>query len=538
MRTKFNIIWFVLIFLIIISISSIVKFLPIISKYSTAPAQFGGGTIYFINHIINTGHILKRGEIQTYGVYSNTIYGQVETPIFSIFHAIRSKILDIPWKSRDLISHITFSIIFSITILLFFYRSEKIEISIITFITIVLFALFGTPQLISNMEGNAALGWIFIALGLYTYTRSEDSRMRLLLIIFSCTLPLMYYTPSMVYLLILVSLVVYKIVIKRDYKQYLGFTLLYLVVWLACSIYIATSRFHGTINVISSIHLLFREGLTGSLVGINEGDIIHYLISTSISNKIKLASNAFFVVIPVIYFLKIGHKRFTEKNRIVDVLWAILISLLPMSFLLFVWLGIWGVMRLVEWGGLYSVIILSSMMSLIEIHHRRFLTFVVIAAIITSCYAYMTDENKPTGYITYSEEHAADWILNNIKRDNAVFTDFRLSADLVGNGHLRVTGINEVEQKLTSVISSLNDIYYNNKSDNAKMALNKIILSNNQKMDYLFFSKQMTEEIPGIKGYNYAFKPAPDDFTIKYDTSNFTNRIYDNGISFIYRIYL
>lgn len=505
-----------------------------IHEYSTAPAQFNGGGSYFSDYLINTGHSLKHGDVVTFGVFSNTIYGQTESPATVIFGVIRNLIItssDSSFWNYSILYYFFAALSFSLSILLF-YRptAEKSNYAVLS---IVLFTIFGVPYIIGNIGGNAGIGWTLILLILYTYTKRDSPNMRLILIILLISLPLIYYTPSSMLLLILSSLIIYN-TLHKNYQASFQLTLLYFILWLSTSIYISIGRFSGTLNIFSRLPLIIKEGFVQSSAGVGSNEVIPYLITTSSSNKIMLLINAIFVVVPVVYFLLTGFKKFDKKDGILHVLWAYFLSLIPLTFLLFIWLGLWGVARLSEWGGVFSFLVFSATIGKIHKSQGKILTFLIAIAIITSIFAYVTDENKPTGYLTFEEEYSANWLIKHIYNDKSVFTDFRIAGYFVGNNHLRVTGVNNIDYPLNSSINYMEAIYYSNNETEAEKALDKIKLNNGQKMNYLLFSNQMTKNIPGIKLYDYAFRPAPSNFTEKYDTSSFTHRVYDNGKSMNY----
>jgi hypothetical protein len=503
-------------------------------EYATDIAQFNGGTVYFHNYLIKTGHLLQRDQIQTFGLFSNSIYGQTETPMDTIYRVIKDIVIVSDSKlNYSAIYYLFAGLIFALSILLFYSSESK---NLIDYIVICSFVLLGAPYIISNINGNAVTGWTLIALSLYTYTKKEDARMRLLTIIFLISLPLTYFTPASMLLLILTTLIVYKALAIKDYKISFQMTLLYFILWISTGMYISVGRFTGTLNLFTKIFEILKSGLIPGTVSVGSDEITSYLISTEVLNKIILLINSIFVAIPVIYFIFIGHKKFEKYNELLHVLWGFTLSLIPLTILLYFWLGLWGVTRLSEWGSILSFIIAASMIGKVSVTHKRYLTYFMVIAVTISVFAYTTNENKPTTYLTFEEQYSADWLINHIQNEKSVFTDFRVAGYFVGNGHLRVTGVNNIDNPpMNKSIKLIESIYYSNDSTRAKIALDEIRLkNNNQKMNYLLFSNQFTKNVPGIKLYDYAFKPAPNNFTKKYDEMNYIYRIYDNGNSCSY----
>lgn len=520
------------------ALSSIIYYYPTI-EYATGMAQFNGGAKYFSDFLMENGNFLQGGDVETFGVFSNTIYGQTETPLSIIYGFVKDIILFYPQNNINwnysVISYFFAALSLSLAVSLFYTSNKK---SFTDYLIISLFTILGTPYVVGNVMGNAGIGWTLIILCIYMCLK-KDSKKRLLLIIIFTALPLIYFTPGAMLLLIMVSIFLYYAFVLKDYNDYSHLTLLYLTIWFAANIYYSIGRFSGLVDLFFvDIPLLFKNGFIQTTAGAGGSEAIPYLISTSSSNKIQLLVNSIAVAFPVLYFVLLGHKFFEKSDSSLHIVWGFILSLVPLTILLYLWLGIWGVMRLSEWGSIISFVTLASMLSKIPHLHKKFFIIIVIVSVLTSTVAYINSENRPTTYLTFEEKYSADWLLKNIQLNKSVFTDFRIAGYFVGNHHLRVMGVNDIDQPpLNRTIKLIDSIYYSSNGNNAKLALEEIRLkNNNQKMNYLLFSDQFTKMIPGIKLYDYAFKPAPKNFTEKYDKTNFTFHIYDNGKSYIYYV--
>jgi hypothetical protein len=593
----------ILMLILVIIISNVIRFYPII-EYSDMASQFAGGYEYFLDYIKNTGHILERGEIIIYGIYSNMIYGQSSNPIFAILITIIELYVgDLSPILLKIVFYSMFALIFLVVVFLFSKNKKNKNPDIYLCGLIACFSLLGVPTFIIYMDSNAAIGWILITLSLYLFTKKADVRMQFLFLLLPCVLPLMYFTPSMLYLLLLFILMCYALIAETEsrYRIFAIFSFIfYSIIWFIETSRIAGGRLDGVINLFLKIYLIYhnlvpllvflfccifvimasiyfnrnsyifkslktrcwnfvrghnrlilgatlifliilasryvdllRESVFINSGGVGNTDISKYLINTSGKNKLRLAFNAFFVSLPVLYFIVYGNRKIISQNR--SVLWTMIISLVPLSLLFYGWLGTLGLARLAEWGGLVSIISFSAMINSVDDLSRKLLSLIVIIACISSVNAYLNDENIPTLHLTTAEEHGSKWILLSINKDRCIFTDFRLAGSLVGNNHLRVTGANEAELGLSSFIEALNAIYYNNSSSAAIRSLNNIVLMNGQHVEYLFFSNQMERTVPGIKGYDYGCKPAPIGFERKFDDNYIRARVYDNGIAYVYQ---
>lgn len=516
-------------------LSTLIYYYPTM-EYPTNLAQFNGGGKYFLDFVQKNGISLQKNQIETFGLYSNTIYIQTDNPLSAISAAIKNIILFPPNShvtlNYSIIYYFCAALCLSLSSCLFYDPTNKKNL--IDYLTIALFTLLGVPYIIYNIGGNAGVGWTLIILSLYMSTK-KDARMKSLLIINLFALPLIYFTPASMLLLIMVTLLIYNLIVVGDRKLSYHLILTYTVIWFSVNLYISRARFTGVVELFSKLPLIIKEGFIQNTAGVGSGEVIPYLMSTNLSNKILLLVNSIFVAIPVIYFIYKGHKYFEKSNKMLHIIWAFTLSLIPLSFLLYFWLGMWGLARLSEWGGLLSLLTYALLMGKIPQDHKKYLTIVVILAALTSVASYTIDENRPTLYLTFEEKQSADWLIQHIQTEKSVFTDFRVAGYFVGNGHLRVTGVNNIDNPpLNKTIELIESIYYSNNGTEATLALDKVRLKNDQKMNYLLFSNQFTKKVPGIKLFDYAFKSAPKNFTEKYDMTSTTYRIYDNGNSFNY----
>lgn len=251
------------------------------------------------------------------------------------------------------------------------------------------------------------------------------------------------------------------------------------------------------------------------------------------ANKVRLAINAFFVVIPFAYFIIWGRRYFkAQKERFVA--FSVAFFLVPLILLTFLAIGDVG--RAVEYGALASVVLFALMAGRIKQSHWKLLRIVAILAVLSSTYAYVMSENRALTRLTYAEQYAADFLSPQIDEQSVVFTDYRLAAPLLGKGHFRTTGIDLLKPKdVEPDLATLRDIYWGDDTEAAMNALGKIRLDR-ESVGYLFFSKGMTQALPGIGTYTFSFKPAPADFRSKYDRASPTTCIYNNSDAFIYKM--
>ena len=523
------------IFLNILLVSCIIRFYPLVSEYSSHPAGFNGPSFYNTMYIIKNGFLLDDYAIQLYTSFASTIYIFVKYPLLHIFDAITSMITNLSIDSWYYYLCISFSlsIVFFFVILLFYNKTIN---NIFLLFLLSNFIFLGTPTLISGLiPTNALFGWLYFIILLYLITKHENAKLRILSIFISIILLMTYYTPSIIYLLFLISYLV--LTPKSEWRK--GPTthiILYISLFLAYSIYVGTDRFGSSAHTLNNIFNNLENGLAGLYYGSTpeSAPLQPYLISTSIFNKLKRLINAFFVCIPPAYFLLCGHK-ILENKEIKHVFFSYILALVPLTIMLGFWLGIWGIWRLAEWGGLLSLITVSALIGKTKAKWKNFVVLSVLMAVLTSSYAYLTDENSRADSIIYEENACINWIKENLIIESVIFTDMRLAGSLIYEGRFKITGLQEIRDMPELLVElykkyfyEIDQINFNNDLDNFKI--------HGENVDYFLFSKPMERESPGIRIYSYTLKPPKRGFINSYNDIKSVNSIYGNGKSIIYAV--
>ena len=377
------------------------------------------------------------------------------------------------------------------------------------------------PFLMNQLGSN---GWIFFLFPIYLLfiKRSNDARIKAVSLTFICLLPMVYFTAAHFFLLWLSIIMLWRFAKSRTTG---GLSITFVIAAVAClsySIIIAVDRSASIIHVSSNIIDFLNEGFTSfspSSISLPQD----YLVSTSISNKVKYLANAALVVMPIMLLLFYRRKVSAQDSSPTELILTGLLSLAALLTLLFFWLGSLSFGRIPEYGSLLSLLALSLMLSWKKDTMRILVTLVAVLAIATSCLAYSTDENTPYRYLTKEEESAAEWIVSVSCDKDFIFTDNRLAGALISGEHLNVTGIIE-DVSVDFTLSRIVAIYYEGNMDYAVGLIREEYNST-----YLFFSSGMTLEAPAIFLYNYPIRPAPEDFMIAYESSTYFNKIYSNG---------
>jgi len=529
MRDYNNYIILYLSLILLILVSTLIKYYPLPYNYSTMPGQFGGGLAFFEKFAIKEGRLLERGELGVYSIYSFSIYGQDENPGYALLRVIISLVTDLEiytWNFAILFTIVTYVIYLS-SILLFLKRKNTLMIILCAFYSILAY-----PYITNGISANRGICWYLIILLIYILTNYYDkinNKLKIIFIFLSFLLPIIYWTPSAFFLLFIIWLAISPI--KVDFKDIKYLALVYAIFFLSWNIYISFGRFQGPILLIQDFRKFLENiiclNLYNYLYGPGSAGIPRYIYCTSLLNKLRLLLPAVFVAIPVLHFtfLKIYNKRFNKSEKII---FNYILSVGILSFFLFVKKGVYGLQRLQEWGTLASILVISKIYS--ENNNiSKFIIILIILTIVFSAIANIMNENKELGWISYKESVTIRWIITN-SNNSIIFTDLRLAGGLISCGYLKVTGITE-SLPINKFINMIEDIYYNPIKDPLH-SLIRIRLYNGQKINTILFSKRM-EYINGVKAYDYTLKPIKYNFLRKYYIHSKINVIYNNKEGYI-----
>jgi len=529
---------FVLLALIII-FSLLVRFSPIVG-YSPEPTTYAGGATYGNNYALKTGHYPSPGEAKSIiyspilngsNIFAGSLLDSAEHPIFPIFYVSILSVTGLEQESWQF--RIAISLIFALPILFIVYsilnsiskkrNHERLNNNLpIVYLGIgLLYSQLASTALITQQ---GAPGWIFFLYPIYFlfFRKEKDIKIIIISLLFLALLPAAYSTGASFALLWFSIILLIPRFERKNEAVIWRIFLLFAMFYISYSIFISLARTQSLVNIWVNLIETIRNGFAGfeptGLVLPNE----YLSTGTSTLNKINNLVAAIFVAIPVIFFLIYATRRGSGYFKGKTTVLAGIIALPILTLLLFVWLGGLSIGRIPEYGSIISMICIACLFPMMKERKKKFIAVIAVLAILSSSYVFLTDENIPNRLITTSEEGAAKWLMSTSESGKIIFTDHRLTAVFVASGFINITGIYEKETA-NSTIYELDAIYY---SDNASQSIR--VLSQLQ-CNYLFFSEQMTNEIPSIFGYNYQFKPAPLNFLEKYKSNVDFNIICDNG---------
>lgn len=522
-----------LILLFIIMLVLTIRFYPLVN-FSFAPAVFSSYITFSDIHTMATGHLVENGDIEVYDQFSGQLDAGSQLHPILVLRPMISILTGVSLSSP--FYHLILSIAICIPFLLAcmsLLRSSKTELEISDYLICGLYSLIPTSEALSSLSyGGANIGYLVFIFYVLLYLKEETPSIKLTKIILVGVLAISYFTGAMAFLVITSSIVIFSYFSKLKSAESFNFVSLYAIILIAYIMYISTSRFGSLVHIGTTIYSLFSQDSPEIDTMATRLDIVNpFLVSTSFMNKFRTLINVFFVAIPFSYFIICGYKFFVEKKEKI-VTSSIVFSLIPI--VIFTSFVIGSVGRMIEYGTLFSVVLFILMAGRIEPKHWRILKVIAILAVISASYSYVLNENMTITRITYAEESASYFLSTKIDESNVVFTDYRIAAPLLASGHFKVTGIDMIStKKINSELESLNHIYWDNNSESALFALKQIKVDGNH-ISHIFFSNQMTKQMPGIRTYTFNFKPAPSSFYVKYNINPSFNRIFSNGGCFIY----
>jgi len=526
----------------LIFLSTAIRFYPLTSLYSPHPADFGGPSYFPTKYAIENGNFLKNS-LRTYTLIGGTIYANNAYPSLVGLYTTLTHVTGISigtWTYNILLS-IYLSIVFALAILLIYkYQLKDIlrykAILIIEISLLVLITLSGTPTIFNALlPTNAIFGWIYILLFLYLLLIPKINT-RFVLMIFSIVLIVTYFTPSTILLIFIITWWLYTYFVENNYenKEIFLIVLFYVVLWTANTLFKAPFRFATVAEIGTYMSNLLTEGMHGVIIGVSQKSKIlyPYITSTSLLNKLKHFVNLIFLAIPPTYYIFEG-SRFVKKQQIKSLINSYIITLIVLGALFSAWRGIIGIWRLVEWGGLLSLIVIASLLPHLNKKQKMKLIFVITLTILSSSYVYITDENLPMNKIVYSEHIGMLWEMKTISHKDATFSDMRIAGAFVGMGYFKVYGLHEDKDNPEVVVRIYKQMYLNPTPQSVHYVLN---YHYKEKITYVFFTTLFMKNVPGIRIYDYTLKPPKHNFIYVYQKYHYLSKIYTNDIVVIYRI--
>ena len=538
-----------MIILLLILVGLLVRVYPYL-PYHPLPSSYYINAIYPILHIMETGHELTLGEIETFNEYTHGIHVARDDIARNMFPSITAIVLALD-EDQYLVFERFFLfmavVLFPFCILLLYsYLCRKNGKQINHGELIFLFAstLLGNWHIITStdsqtMAGVNALVWSFMVLAVYSLIRSKQNpNFAALFIFFIISTTLLHRTSAMFFLSVLVTMLIWRLFLqmgqKRESSQLYtsGAMVTGIVIIFAYYGYVAKDFFYVTTLMVADI---------ATILGPHAPQIIvPYLMQGRVGMQIFRAAvilaSALSLIYFSIYFLKSKY-NYIGGYQVSMTLVPWVLALIPFSVAIFAWGGLVGVLSRTNQ---YAVVVYLAALAVILSSVKRnaagikWVKILLVLAMLCSMPLYLTLSEPPDDRLTYSENAAAQWLSHNTCKKDVIFTDYRLAGPLTMSGFMRTTGalvgITQREPELIS--ANLRAIYYGGDAYEALHHINKQRIED-EPFKYLFFSRRMTEV--GIKDHIFhRFKPPPQDFLDKFDKISSINKVYDNGSGMLY----
>lgn len=558
------------ILVIVIAISTAVRFYPIL-QYSPQPVTYEGGTVYYVNNTIQTGHLMNTTSanalVNPPGLPPNRFAGGiVEEAQYPFLPALFAPLLILTgvrlysWEYQLLLS-MTFAVpVMLICLSMSSFMGKRSHRDhpagkgwrVLGFAAIVtLFSQLGSPALTTQL---GASGWIFMLYSVFLlfYRSRPKVTTRVLGLSFMVSLPAVYFTDAGFFFLWIGAALIYGVLVRKDLRI-VGPATLYFVVYLGYTVYLASFRTTSVVGILGGIVQTIQLGFLGfqtSAVALPSS----YLVATSVANKIRYLVNSAAVAMIVGIFVIARRGVVDKRNEPGSILFAGVLALPIFLVLILIWLGSLSLLRMAEYGSLIALVILATTLPLshgntpknpalpdertpsrgtrakplARATFTNMILAVAIVALISSAVTYAMDENTPYRRATYQEDSAALWLMRGTPVTTVVFTDHRLAGVFVAHGYLSATGLTETT--VSSTISQAQAVYYGNSGDAALRVINQTGAR------FLLFSSGMTQEAPAIYLYNYPIAPAPSNFLWKYNNTPALDSIFSNGEVTVYYV--
>ena len=536
-----------LIILLLIIIALIIRIIPF-TDYTYFRGPYTHNQIYQTMNVINYGKLatLNGSDINYFSPSAIGIYSYVDLPFYVYFNSILSIIIGIsnsddllkfyalfPWQGLLLVPLIMILIGNKISNIL------DLKLSKINTILIVALSLFGGEEILFRM-GTAILPWNFgfiIFLMLFYHILCIISNNNVLRNTFFSLLYLFiifpfYYTFTIYIGIFFIGIYISKI--KNKSLNLNGLILTYIVSFVSYYIYVATHWFILGISFIKSIHKYFDVSSQSQILNVYRPTSPPiYQISKAIAGVFTLI--IFWMFLKNYLFSKYNFKDL-NKIKLMQLTFSLLISLCIGFLVFFVWNGFIGALTRVEILATFCTIIILIVMLILNepTKNKKFYQMITILFIFFIVISYNFNMSRYGLTMSFSEHESSSWIIDHTSKNDKIFSDLRLSSLLILADHKQVVGLEALSQNPLDLKSGFENIYLKNNIIETELYLNRIFRSIEGNEKYLYFSKRMSSEFPGIIIPDYNLKGFNFNFWEKFDETTDAQKVYSNGITLVY----
>ncbi|MFC1951006.1 hypothetical protein ACFLXN_01180 [Chloroflexota bacterium] len=538
-----------LIIFLLILVGIMVRVYPNLD-YHPVPGDYDVNMIYPTLHILDNGHELVPGEIET-AEYTHGIYVATNDRTKSMLPSILCIVSGINGDQYFIFER--FSLFAGVlllpfsVLLLFKYlcRRNNKEISSIALVFLFSAAVFGNATIIASsssqtVANTSAIEASFLILAFYFLLRAKQNRVAagLFMLIIIC-ITLLHRTSSMFLLCVLIMMLATSLITKmrsqKDIQQPYPVSLVItgIVIIIAYYMYLGKNFFGSLISMV--------EEILGDFNIADDPQIVNtYLIQGSVNTQIFKAAVILASGFCLVYFLFYLSKRRYDLlggYKISLIFFAWLAALIPFSLAMWAWAGLLGVFsRVTTYASVVSLIGLAIILSSYKRSPigAKLIKIIMAISMVCSILIYLIPSQPPVNRLTYAENDATQWLSLEAHKDDVIFTDYRLCGPLTLSGFMLTMGALQgvSESQVELAINDFKAIYYENDTEKALSYMDNNPV-NDEVAKYIFFSRRMSEV--GVKELTWgAFKPPPEEFMNAFSNSKELNKIYDNNIGVIY----
>jgi hypothetical protein len=510
--------------------------------YSSLPTGFDGPMLFRQKYLLEQ-HSFLLHPVTTYSYWSSVVNAELGSYLMELINALVLQLSQWTALQPRLIHQ---SILTSLLICLacaLLRRGSSTRLAGLSIATVAALITLGTPVVINFLNGwNVAYAWAVLLAVTLVYVSDLNQTWKLgLTTAFAMIGPPLYHSFGFLLTVYVVVLWLATRLLKPGSSVVSPPTVL--VYYLIYQVYVSTLFFGTLVRALKDVvtlDFLRREAPIIAVSKIQTGPIdlqqLHMVLYVMLAIPIAIA-----LVRLIRYVLQMRRGVPATGENIADNQ-RYLVAIVSMSAAIVVYALLFGLKFSVEFlinRGASYMIVPAAIAVIDELRcRRRFYWYVyplTIVAVAISVYSFgvqATTSHASTN-LTLAEAQGYQWLHDRATPEDTIFTDFRLSGPFIADGYFRVIGLTGEGNEPTKQL--LNDIYYASTSGSITAAIDRVrTYHEGRKAKYLFLSKLMVQDYPGLNGYSSRFEPVPASFFQVLDASAQWNIIYQNEHMLIY----
>lgn len=367
------------------------------------------------------------------------------------------------------------------------------------------------PMIVWSISAGFAtpLGWaVFygIFLAMLAVSTEKDFTWQWTSVLISCILLVQstYHTAALVLVILLPTVWIVQRLLREKFVAF-GLIRLTVVIFLSFLMYHAVLLF-------SDYGRLLVRFLSDIYRSSDEDRLRYSLVSAGMSIWWNII-NYLAILVPVLWvsYVTVFKKHRSQKDKLIaKYLFAWMLSLVPLTVLLFAWDGVLGAYaRTLQYGTLLAITCASYLLAT-----RRAsivpLFFVTLICITTSTVSMRTLDVSASNYVTQDELHAIEWIKQADGCDHVVFTDFRIGTTFGYQGCFSVIGPTAGPLAVRKQVGVLNQLFYQGDSAVLPAAIDTLMTIDKRRPDIILLSRRFLDDHIGIVLPDTRLKPMSD----------------------------